>query len=104
MNSHNIQPDDMVIVVFIPDAYYTDPWRPGAVGTAIRQIHLPNPVHPECRYWEVSFQGVAVIANERVLRKLDGEDRQVGCWDYCVFNAPKRARELDRVSKVMENR
>lgn len=93
MESQNILPDDLVTVIYLPDAAYTRDVRPGAVGTAIRLVHLPNSLYPECRYWEVSFPTGTVAINERVLRKIDGEGRKVGRWDYCVFNAPKFLKE-----------
>lgn len=97
--SSNIQPNDLVLVVFVSDARYVD-IKPGAIGTAVAVTKETNPLDPNGKYWEVSFSGSIHLCHERILRKIDGEGRQVGRWDYCVFNAPKRAPELDRARRL----
>lgn len=95
--SQNIMPEDLVTVIFLPDAYYAGAVKPGAFGTAMCRIESPDRWDPQGKYWSVFFPGTgAENVNERVLRKIDGEGRNVGRWDYCVFNAPKYAKEQRR--------
>jgi hypothetical protein len=92
--SSNIQPNDLVVLIFIAGVKYNG-LKVGMVGTVIdRDYNVWSP--SGARYWEVSFPIGIGSCTERSLRKIDPDGRQVGRWDYCVFNAPKWARDLER--------
>lgn len=95
MESQKIQPNDLVALIYVPGMYYGKSVSPGAVGTAIRRISPPDFAPQNEKYWEVSFPTAAELycCDERMLRKIDGDGRQVGRWDFCVFNAPKFVKE-----------
>jgi hypothetical protein len=95
MESQNIRPDDLVIVIYVPDAVYYDV-RIGAVGTVVRVTQETHPLDRAGTYWDVSFSTGLSTCHERILRKIDGEGRKVGRWDFCVFNAPKYVKDQRR--------
>jgi hypothetical protein len=103
MSSQEIQPNDLVAVMYLEGRHYNAVVKPGAVGIVLCIGSSPS-FDPFGKYWSVSFPGGIYEVHQDVLRKIDGDGRNVGRWDYCVFNAPKRAPELERQSKVMEHR
>ena len=101
MEQQSLQAGDLVCVIYLHDAHYRPPFRPGIIGTVLRHNASPvGYVEDGATYWDVSFPDIGThTVNQRVLRKIDGEGRKVGRWDFCVFNAPKRAREIVRLQE-----
>jgi hypothetical protein len=85
---------DMVIVIYVEGALYPADARPGTIAT------IEHPCSHLCSLllgmgrtmWTIATATRSVCAAESVLRKIDGEGREVVKWDTVPWQ-PERARE-----------
>lgn len=77
----SFQPGDLVVVIAVEGAAYPSDAPPGTIATIVHKCGCVfTPLH-RYPYWFIETPSRRLCAPEPVLRKINGEDRQVVRWD-----------------------